>query len=74
MGSLTNALTSTTVQLDERSRRKLADIHYIIESAGKLTALLSFAHVLSWAEKVISVPIAIMTEDWEEALPKPCWV
>ena len=65
MGDLSSALSNTTVQLDERSKQSLRDIHYIIESAGKLTALLSFAHVLSWAEKDISGPIAIMTEDWE---------
>lgn len=65
MGNLNTALSNTTVKLDERSKQSLADIHYIIESAGKLTALLSFAHVLTWAEKDISGPIAIMTEDWE---------
>lgn len=65
MDNLNTPIPANTVKLDDRSRRKLAEIHYIIESSGKLTALMSFAHVMTWAEKDISGPIAIMSEDWE---------
>lgn len=37
----------------------------MLGNSGKTTALMSLAHVLSWAQKDISGPIIVATEDWE---------
>lgn len=64
MASVTEALTNTTVRLDDRSKEKVAKINGIIEGAGKMPLLLSIAHFFGWIEKDISSPLKIATEDW----------
>ena len=64
MTSVAEALTNTTARLDDRSREAVADINEIINGAGKMPLLLSIAHFFGWAEKDISGPINVATEDW----------
>lgn len=64
MTRIADTLTSTTVKLDDKSRKAVAEINEMINSAGRMPLLLSIAHFFGWAEKDISGPINVATEDW----------
>ncbi|OUS26987.1 hypothetical protein A9Q99_17420 [Gammaproteobacteria bacterium 45_16_T64] len=65
MTTVTELLSDITVKLDDRSRQAVADILGMVEGAGKVPLFLSISHLFSWAEKGISGPLNVATEDWE---------